>query len=237
MKRCATLAAGGIFSAALAAAAAAQTAGAATDLVLERIGSAPVRLSPHLVPQAFLGLETVDLTPELRRHLGAPADRGVLVAHVRAGSPAAAAGLEVGDLLLAAGAESIRSSWDLAQEVRLCAPGATLVLEASRGGEAVRAPVELGEIVRPTFDLGPVVWRLHEERGPRRLVLRRPGGEEELVVDGERVDELASRLADRLAGPQWRELLEGPELAARIAELERRLAELEAELERLRAEP
>jgi S1-C subfamily serine protease len=48
---------------------------------------------------ARLGIAVIDLTPELRHHFSA-GDRGVLVGRVPAGSPAAAAGLQVGDVLV-----------------------------------------------------------------------------------------------------------------------------------------
>lgn len=47
-----------------------------------------------------LGVMVMSLTPELRKHFGAPEDRGVLVAHVESGTPAAAAGIEVGDVIV-----------------------------------------------------------------------------------------------------------------------------------------
>src|SRR5687767_969983 len=47
-----------------------------------------------------LGATVIRLTPELRKHFGAAEDRGVLVASVRPGSAAAAAGLRVGDLIV-----------------------------------------------------------------------------------------------------------------------------------------
>jgi membrane-associated protease RseP (regulator of RpoE activity) len=47
-----------------------------------------------------LGVVAMQISPELRRHLGAPGDRGVLVDAVRPDSPAADAGVRVGDVLL-----------------------------------------------------------------------------------------------------------------------------------------
>jgi S1-C subfamily serine protease len=47
-----------------------------------------------------LGVSVMSLTPELRKHLGAAEDRGVLVAHVEPGTPAAAAGIAVGDVIV-----------------------------------------------------------------------------------------------------------------------------------------
>ena len=58
-----------------------------------------------------LGVIALSLTPELRKHFGAPDTKGVLVGHVEPGSAAAAAGLAVGDILTdikGAGVESAR---------------------------------------------------------------------------------------------------------------------------------
>jgi S1-C subfamily serine protease len=46
-----------------------------------------------------LGFAAIPISRELRAHLGAPSDRGVLVDAVRADSPAARAGLRVGDVV------------------------------------------------------------------------------------------------------------------------------------------
>jgi membrane-associated protease RseP (regulator of RpoE activity) len=42
----------------------------------------------------------LSLTPELRKHFGAADDRGVIVAHVEPNTPAAAAGIKVGDVIV-----------------------------------------------------------------------------------------------------------------------------------------
>ena len=47
-----------------------------------------------------LGVEVAEMTVELRLFFGAPANAGVLVARVTAGSPAERAGIRVGDVLL-----------------------------------------------------------------------------------------------------------------------------------------
>jgi membrane-associated protease RseP (regulator of RpoE activity) len=46
-----------------------------------------------------LGITALQISPELRAHLGAPGDRGVLVDAVLPDSPAARAGLHVGDIV------------------------------------------------------------------------------------------------------------------------------------------
>jgi serine protease Do len=47
-----------------------------------------------------LGVQLVETTPELREHLGGGEDEGVLVSMVLAGTPAARAGIAVGDLII-----------------------------------------------------------------------------------------------------------------------------------------
>lgn len=60
-----------------------------------------------------LGVLVHGLTPELRAHFGAPADRGLLVARVEPGSPAAKAGISVGDVLLEVGGTPIDRASDV----------------------------------------------------------------------------------------------------------------------------
>ena len=47
----------------------------------------------------MLGVSLTETTPDLREHLGADKDRGVLVSKVLSGMPAEDAGIEVGDLI------------------------------------------------------------------------------------------------------------------------------------------
>src|SRR5262245_11742432 len=49
-----------------------------------------------------LGAQIADMTEDLRKYFGAPADSGVLVTHVDADQPAAKAGLKVGDVIIEA---------------------------------------------------------------------------------------------------------------------------------------
>jgi membrane-associated protease RseP (regulator of RpoE activity) len=60
-----------------------------------------------------LGLLVTGLTPELRAHMGAPNDRGVLVARVAPRSPAARAGIHVGDVLLSVHGQNVSQAEDV----------------------------------------------------------------------------------------------------------------------------
>lgn len=60
-----------------------------------------------------LGVMVINLTPELRKHLGAADDRGVLVAHVEPGTPAARAGIVVGDVIVTVRGRAIGGASDV----------------------------------------------------------------------------------------------------------------------------
>ena len=53
-----------------------------------------------MAPQAYLGVGTIDVTPELQQQYGLSESSGVLVAEVAQGSPAEAAGLQQGDIIV-----------------------------------------------------------------------------------------------------------------------------------------
>jgi serine protease Do len=52
------------------------------------------------VPRPYLGITPVDVTPALAAQAGLPVNRGVLIVELRPDSPAAAAGLAVGDIMV-----------------------------------------------------------------------------------------------------------------------------------------
>jgi S1-C subfamily serine protease len=115
------------------------------------------------VVYAYLGVTTETLTPTLARHLGYDASRGAIVAAVRDGSPADKAGLqggdgretfnglqvtEGGDVIVAAGAQQVRSADDVVREVSERLPGQTIALTILRDGERKLVRIRLG--TRPT---------------------------------------------------------------------------------------
>jgi membrane-associated protease RseP (regulator of RpoE activity) len=66
----------------------------------------------------YLGVRSIEMTPELRQHFGAPKDAGVLVGTVEPESPAAKAGIQVGDILTAVDGEEVGSTRELSRSVR-----------------------------------------------------------------------------------------------------------------------
>jgi putative serine protease PepD len=74
----------------------------------------------------------------------APADGGVAVSEIKPGTPAAAAGLEVGDVITAAAGASVSSSADLQKAVDARKPGDEVSLRLVREGKIQTVNVELG---------------------------------------------------------------------------------------------
>ena len=111
---------------------AAETAGEETATDTER----PAR--------GFLGVGLRELTEELQLHFGAPEGSGVLVASVSDDSPAAAAGIRVGDVITAVDGLAVDSTRDLSREIRH-RPGESVAIELYRDGDPRQVTAKLGE--------------------------------------------------------------------------------------------
>jgi S1-C subfamily serine protease len=100
------------------------------------------------VARAYLGvaMQPARLTKSLadRLQLG-DAPRGVLVIMVESDSPADRAGLLVGDVIVAAGGNSVTEPQDIAELLGAERVGATLPLSVVRGGERRTIDVTVGE--------------------------------------------------------------------------------------------
>jgi S1-C subfamily serine protease len=83
------------------------------------------QLRSHKAPagSAFIGVGTVDLTDTLRAQLEVPVDEGAVVQDVTEGSPAEAAGLQVGDVITSFNDKDVANSAALLRVVRDTKPG------------------------------------------------------------------------------------------------------------------
>jgi len=119
--------------------------------------------------RGFLGVGLEELTPELQTHFGAPEGSGVLVASVNDDSPAAAAGVRVGDVITAVDGLAVDSTRDLSREIRH-RPGERVAIELYRDGKPRQVTATLGE--RQAHDWGhsgrsPEEWAEFAERWER----------------------------------------------------------------------
>lgn len=100
-----------------------------------------------------LGVQLAETTPELRRHLGGRDDAGALVNRVLGGTPAQAAGIRVGDLILSVDGEAVASASDLIDELA-GKHGETVMIELVRDGRPLTLEVEIPEPEDPE-ETGP----------------------------------------------------------------------------------
>lgn len=188
---------------------------------------------------AYLGVELTSLTPELRRHFGVTGDAGVLIGRVKEGSPAAAAGLRVGDVVTRFDGEDVTSPGRLGRLVRERDKDDQVTIEYFRDGTPATATATLDERRRCGFDVSGFLDledlpRIDLEKLPRAIDLRR--------IEGEDWGEAVERLRDAVEGHDWegqlkrlREIdVDGIEL--RLREAMERLRELEDEIRSTREE-
>jgi membrane-associated protease RseP (regulator of RpoE activity) len=90
-----------------------------------------------------LGLTYQELTDQLARYF--KVEGGLLVSSVQEGSPAAAAGVQAGDVIVRANGKAVRSSEDLRDQLDAAEPGAELTLGLQREGRALEVKAKLAE--------------------------------------------------------------------------------------------
>jgi membrane-associated protease RseP (regulator of RpoE activity) len=80
----------------------------------------------------YIGVRPIEMTPDLRVHFGAPREAGVLVGTVEKDSPAAKAGLQVGDIVTAADGQKVERRRDLVRAIRHKKEGDTVQIDIVR---------------------------------------------------------------------------------------------------------
>lgn len=95
-------------------------------------------------PRPVLGVQLAETTPELRQHLGGREDAGVLVNRVLPGTPAQAAGIRVGDLILSVDGQPVASAEDLIGELA-DKHGTTIAVELVRDRRTTTLEVAIPE--------------------------------------------------------------------------------------------
>ncbi len=93
----------------------------------------------------YLGVAFQTLTAEIAAQNDLDVTEGALVMEVVADSPAAAAGLQVGDVITAVDGDAVDARRTLAERISAYDPGDTVVLSVLRAGEAHDTEVVLGE--------------------------------------------------------------------------------------------
>ena len=118
-------------------------------------GGKTIQLGGMMGSFGFLGVEMTALSPELRAHFGVPGDAGVMVSRVVEDSPAAKAGIEVGDIITRADGEDVRSSGQLGRVVRRFGDGEAMQVEYWRDGKVATATAYIAE--RCSYDISHMI--------------------------------------------------------------------------------
>ncbi len=182
---------------------------------------------------AYLGVELVNLNEPLRTHFRVPEGSGVLVSNVVDDSPAARAGVQVGDIITRFDGEDVTSSRKLTTMVRKAEAGDPADLEVWRDGKVETVSTTLDERPRPDLQANSFYFL----RGREDLD---GDGEIDVFVSPENVHE---KIQEYFDGDEWKERHEhlqrflherSPDMKAledRLESLKERLAELESRLE------
>lgn len=111
-----------------------------------------------------LGIEAQDLTVELARAFGLDRPQGAVITRVRAGRPAAQAGLLPGDVILAIDERPIRNANEARNQIGLLRLGERVSMEVLRDGERRKVTLEVAEPQRVMRSGGTVHPRLRGAR-------------------------------------------------------------------------
>jgi Do/DeqQ family serine protease len=87
------------------------------------------------VRRGLIGVSVQDVTPEIAETIGLKDGVGALVTQVQAGSPAAAAGMRSGDLIVEVDGRPIETAADLRNQVGLVPIGQSVVIAVLRDGK------------------------------------------------------------------------------------------------------
>jgi serine protease Do len=103
-------------------------------------------LKNGVVAHSYLGVSLTPLTPDIAQALGTKVTSGALVQQVQAGSPAAAAGIQPGDVIVSFNGAAVRTVGDIYAGLGAVKPGDKVTLGINRGGSSTQVPVTLGTL-------------------------------------------------------------------------------------------
>ncbi|MFG1297627.1 DegQ family serine endoprotease [Xanthobacter variabilis] len=147
------------------------------------------------VRRPWLGAKLQRVTPEIADSLNLPRPSGALVREVTAGSPAAKAGLKVGDLIVAVEGQGIDDPESLNYRLATRPIGSRAALGLNRGGRPESVVVVL-ESAPETPARDEVLLRSRSPFGGATIVNLSPAVAEEMRVDGASTGVVIAEIAD-----------------------------------------
>jgi serine protease Do len=150
------------------------------------------------VTRGRIGVAISNVTRDLADSLGLPRTDGAAVGSVEEDSPAAKAGVEVGDVILKIDGRTVESSADLSRTIRAVRPGQKVTVSVWRAGkmrditilvgefkeEEVARTAQGGKGKKETAKPGKLGLAVTEVSAERRKALKVTGGVEVEAVDG-----------------------------------------------------
>ncbi len=134
------------------------------------------------VARGWLGVEIQPVTPDLADSLGVKPDAGALVAKETDGSPAAEAGVKVGDVIEAVNGDAVASPRDLARRIAAFGPQKSVTLTVTRDGKEQKLDVKLGAM--PNEPVTAAIDPAPDESQPGQSALGKLGLELEPAKGG-----------------------------------------------------
>ncbi len=169
-----------------------------------------------LLSRTYIGVNLVNLSPELRTHFGG-GDAGALISKVAADSPAAKAGLRVGDVITAVNGQKVESTGDVTRGIREKKAGESVRIDFVRGGVRQHAFLTIAEREPFSVDMGAVIT-------PEMIRARG------LAIES------AEKIGEYFNSPEWKARVEQfqdcSRVQERVREVETRLKELEKRLQK-----
>jgi serine protease Do len=98
------------------------------------------------ITRGWLGVQVQPVTADIADSLGMKQAKGAMVDSPQDGSPAAKAGIEAGDVITAVNGTDVKDARDLARNISMMAPGASVKLDVLHKGEAKTVTVALEEM-------------------------------------------------------------------------------------------
>ncbi|MDB5510254.1 MAG: protease Do [Hyphomicrobiales bacterium] len=98
------------------------------------------------VARGWIGVQIQPVTQEIADSLGAKTAEGALVADLQSGSPAGAAGIRSGDIIVAVEGQRIETPRELARKIAAFGPNRTVKVTYLRAGSERTADVRLGNL-------------------------------------------------------------------------------------------
>ncbi|MDO9268560.1 MAG: PDZ domain-containing protein, partial [Methylobacter sp.] len=99
--------------------------------------------------RGLLGVTTQDLTPDLIKAFNLDNKNGAAVSRIENNSPAAKAGLEPGDIIIALNGKEIKGSHEIRNVIGMMQIGDKVDIQYLRGGEKKQTTAVIGKPARP----------------------------------------------------------------------------------------